>query len=223
MRKTVSEYEAELTRLEADIRATATMVTGDPDLTDAGQKRRHAGWAKERRWHARFDQLAAGLTSALEGAQTRAGQARAAMTTLPTGDADAHAIEARFNRRKPRVDAALTSNAGTGQLVDLIVSADDTEVGIICEYVADHLALVGGDQAKAGAQIVEQALRQRSPEYAEAARVAGAAGNALMIAREKVEYMRGLLDDPATPPPGEFDYAAMSITGVIPDVGDLAA
>lgn len=222
MRKTVTDLEAELTQLEADIRATAHMVTGDPDLTAEGQKRRHQNWAKERRWNERYAELATGLTSALEGAQAQADQARAAMTAVPTG-ADAHAVEARFNRRKPRVDAALTSNAGTGALIDLIVSADDTEVGIICEYVADHLALVGGDQAKAGAQIVEQALRQRSPEYDQAARVAGAAGNALTIARERIAYMERLLDDPATQPPKEYDLAGMSMTGVVPEVADLAA
>ena len=221
-KRTITHLEAELTKLEAAIRATATMTVADPDLTAEGQKRRHQGWAKERRWNERYAELATGLTSALEGAQSKADQARAAMTEVPTG-ADAHAIEARFNRRKPRVDAALTSNAGTGQLVDLIVSADDTEVGIIVEYVADHLALVGGDQAKAGAQIVEQALRQRSPEYAEAAKTAGAAGAALTIARERIAYMERLLDDPATPPPGEFDYSGMSITGVVPAVADLTA
>ena len=192
------------------------------DLTPEGQKRRHQNWAKERRWNERYAELATGLTSALEGAQAKADKARAAMTAVPTG-ADAHAIESRFQRRQKRVDAALTSNAGTGQLVDLIVNADDTEVGIICEYVADHLALVGGDQAKAGAQIVEQALQARDPGYAEAARVAGAAGNALAIAREKLDYMRGLLDDPATPAPGEWDYAGMQITDVVPAVADLTA
>lgn len=220
--KTITDYEADMTRLEADIRATATMTVADPDLTPEGKKRRHQGWAKERRWNEKFDTIATGLTSALEGAQAKADQARAAMTAVPTG-ADANAIEARFNRRKARVDAALTSNAGTGPLIDLIVSADATEVGVICEYVADHLALVGGSQAKAGAQIVEQALRQRSPEYDQAARVAGAAGNALAIARAKLDYMRGLLDDPSTPAPGEYDYSGMSITGVVPAVADLAA
>lgn len=221
-KKTVTQLEAEMAQLEAAIRATATMTVADPDLTAEGKKRRHQAWARERRWHERYAELATGLTSALEGAQAQADQARAAMTEVPTG-ADAHAIEARFNRRKARVDAALTSNAGTGPLVDLIVSADDTEVGIICEYVADHLALVGGDQAKAGAQIVETALQARDPGYAEAARVAGAAGNAQAIARAKLDYMSQLLDDPATPAPGEFDYSGMSITGVVPAVSDLTA
>ena len=63
----------------------------------------------------------------------------------------------------------------------------------------------------------------RSPEYAAAAKTAGAAGNAQAIARARLDYMRALLDDPATPPPGEFDYSGMSITGVVPEVGDLTA
>ena len=221
-KKTVTQLEAEMTQLEADIRATASMVTGDPDLTPEGQKRRHAGWARERQWHARFDQLAAGLTSALEGAQTRAGQARAAMTTLPTGDAAAQAVEARFQRRQKRVDAALASG-GTGAVTQLILDADDSELPVLVEYLTDEYALKGGDLGRAGAEIVDEALRQRSDEYAEAARVAGAAGNAQAIARAKLDYMRGLLDDPSTPVPGEWDYSGMSITGVVPAVAGLAA
>lgn len=219
---TVTDYEAELTRLEADIRATAHMVTTDGDLTDEGKKRRHQAWARERRWHDQFDTIAGGLTSALESAQSRADQARAAMTTLPTGDAAAQAVEARFQRRQKRVDAAIASG-GMGAVTQLILDADDSELPVLVEYLTDEYALKGGDLGRAGAEIVEQSLRQRSDEYAQAAHVAGAAGNALTIAREKIEYMSKLIEDPATPAPQEWDVAGMSITGVIPDVGDLAA
>lgn len=222
MRKTVTDLEAELTQLEADIRATATMTVADPDLTDEGQKRRHQNWGRERRWAEQFDQLATGLTTALEGAQTKADQARAAMTTLPTGDAAAQAVEARFQRRQKRVDAAIASG-GMGAVTQLILDADDSELPVLVEYLSDEYALKGGDLGRAGAEIVEQSLRQRSDEYAQAAHVAGAAGNALTIARAKLDYMRGLLDDPSTPTPGEYDYSGMSITGVVPEVSDLTA
>lgn len=218
---TVTEYEAELTRLESDIRATATMTVADPDLTPEGQKRRHAGWAKERRWHERFDQIAAGLTSALEGAQERADAARAAMTTLPTGDA-ALAQEMRLSRRMKRIESALNAG-GTGALVDLLATADDAELPFLLEHINDHHEAIGGDRANAGAQIVETALRDRNPDYAAAAQTAGAANNALTIAREKIQYMSKLIEDPATPPPGEYSLAAMSVTGVVPAVADLAA
>ena len=125
-RKTVAQHEADLAKLEATIRQTARMVTTDGDLTDEGKKRRHAGWAKERRWHEQFDTIAAGLTSALEGAQARADAARATMTTLPTGDA-ALAQEMRMNRRMKRIETALNAG-GTGPLLDLIASADDAEL-----------------------------------------------------------------------------------------------
>ena len=105
----------------------------------------------------------------------------------------------------------------------MILDADDSELPILVEYLTDEYALKGGDMAKAGPQIIDEALRQRSDEYAEAARVAGAAGNAQAIAREKIEYMSKLIEDPATPPPGEWSHAAMSITGVVPAVADLAA
>ena len=221
MRKTITTYEAELTRLESDIRATATMTVADPDLTQEGQKRRHQNWGKERRWTEQFDTIATGITSALEGAQDKADAARATMTTLPTGDA-ALAQELRMNRRMKRIEAALNAG-GTGPLLDLIASADDAELPFVLEHINDHHESVGGDQGKAGAQIVEQALMDRSPEYAAAAKTAGAAGNAQAIARARLDYMRALLDDPATPPPGEFDYSGMSITGVVPEVGDLTA
>lgn len=221
MRKTITEYEAELTKLESDIRATAHMVTTDGDLTPEGQKRRHQAWARERRWNEQFDQIADGLTKALEGAQAKAAQARAAMTTMPDGDA-AYAQELRLNRRRKRIDAALNAG-GTGPLMALIADADDAELPFVLEYIADHHESQGGDSARAGAQIVETALRGRSPEYAAAAQTAGAAGNALSIARAKLEHMSQLLDDPATPPPGEWSHAAMSITNVVPAVADLTA
>ena len=221
MRKTITAYEAELTRLESDIRATATMTVADPDLTPEGKQRRHQNWGRERRWTEQFDQIADGLTKALEGAQAKADAARATMTTLPAGDA-ALAQELRMNRRMKRIEAALNAG-GTGPLMALIASADDAELPFLLEHINDHHESVGGDQGNAGAQIVEQALRDRSPDYAAAAQTAGAAGNALSIARAKLDYMRGLLDDPATPPPGEWSHAAMSITGVVPEVANLAA
>ena len=221
MRKTITTYEAELTRLESDIRATAHMVTTDGDLTAEGRVNRHRNWGRERRWNEQFDTIATGLTTALESAQAKAASARATMTTLPTGEA-ALAQEMRMNRRMKRIEAALASG-GTEAVTRLIADADDNELPFIVEHVTDHHESVGGDRGNAGHQIVEQALRTRSPEYDQAARVAGAAGNALTIARAKLEYMRGLLDDPSTPPPGEWSHAAMSITAVVPAVADLAA
>lgn len=220
-RKTVTDFEADLTQLEAAIRQTAMMVTGDPDLTAEGRKRRHKNWGRERRWNEQFDQLATGLTTALEGAQVKAAQARATMTTLPTGDA-ALAQELRMGRRMKRIEAALNAG-GTGPLMALIASADDAELPFLLEHINDHHESVGGDQGRAGAQIVEQALMDRSPEYAAAAQTAGAAGNAQAIARARLDYMGRLLDDPATPAPGEYDYSGMSITGVVPAVADLTA
>lgn len=221
MRKTITEYEADLAKLEADVRSTARMVTTDGDLTDEGKKRRHQAWARERRWNERFDTIAAGLTTALESAQERASRARAAMTTMPDGDA-AYAQEMRLNRRRKRIDAALNAG-GTGPLLDLIATADDAELPFLLEYIADHHESQGGDSARAGAQIVETALQARDADYAAAAQTAGAAGNAQAIARARLDYMRSLLDDPATPAPGEYDYSGMSITGVVPAVADLTA
>lgn len=220
-KKTITTLEADMTKLEADIRATAHMVTIDGDLTPEGRVNRHRNWGRERRWNEQFDQIATGITSALEGAQAKANKARATMTTLPTGDA-ALAQELRMGRRMKRIEAALNAG-GTGQLMALIASADDAELPFLLEHINDHHESVGGDQGKAGAQIVEQSLMDRSPDYAAAAQIAGAAGNALSIARAKLDYMRGLLDDPATPPPGEWDYSGMSITGVVPEVGELTA
>lgn len=220
-KKTITTLEAELSKLEVAIRATATMTVADPDLTAEGKKRRHQGWAKERQWREQFDTIATGITSALEGAQAKADAARATMTTLPTGDA-ALAQELRMGRRMKRIEAALNAG-GTGPLMALIASADDAELPFLLEHINDHHESVGGDQGNAGAQIVETALMDRSPDYAAAAKTAGAAGNALSIARAKLDYMRGLLDDPSTPAPGEYDYSGMSITGVVPEVGDLTA
>ncbi|GLB63808.1 hypothetical protein NCCP2495_16870 [Dietzia sp. NCCP-2495] len=220
-KKTVTDYEADMTRLEADIRATAHMVTGDPDLTDEGKKRRHRAWSNERRWAEQFDATATGLTTALESAQAKAAAARATMTTMPDGDA-ALAQEMRMNRRMKRIEAVLNAG-GTGPLLDLIATADDAELPFLLEHINDHHESVGGDIGSAGAQIVEQALRDRSPEYAQAAHVAGAANNALTIAREKINYLRALIEDPATPPPGEYALAGMSVTGVVPDVAGLTA
>ncbi|MCD2262446.1 hypothetical protein K3888_06990 [Dietzia aurantiaca] len=220
-KKTITTLEADMTRLEADIRATAHMVTTDGDLTPEGRVNRHRNWGKDRKWNEQFDQIATGITSALEGAQAKADAARATMTTLPTGDA-ALAQEMRMNRRMKRIEAALNAG-GTGPLLDLIATADDAELPFLLEHINDHHEAIGGDRANAGAQIVETALRDRNPDYAAAAKTAGAAGAALSIAREKLSYMRGLLDDPHTPPPGEWSHAAMSITGVVPAVADLAA
>lgn len=220
-RKTITHLEADLAQLESNIRQTATMVTGDPDLTAEGRMNRHQAWGRERRWAEQFDATATGMTTALESAQAKAASVRATMTTLPVG-ADALAQEQRLNRRRKRIDSALNAG-GTGPLVDLIAGADDAELPFIIEYVNDHYESVGGDLGSAGAQIVEQALRQRSDEYDQAAHVAGAANNALTIAREKLDYMSKLIEDPATPPPGEYSLAAMSVTGVVPDVADLAA
>ena len=221
MRKTITDYEAELTKLEAAIRQTAHMVTTDGDLTPEGRVNRHRNWGRERKWNEQFDTIATGITSALEGAQAKADAARATMTTLPTGDA-AYAQELRMGRRMKRIEAALNAG-GTGPLLSLIASADDAELPFLLEHINDHYESVGGDQGRAGAQIVEQALMDRNPDYAAAAKTAGAAGNAQAIARARLDYMGRLLDDPATPPPGEFDYSAMSITGVVPEVGDLTA
>lgn len=221
-KRTITTLEADMTRLEADIRATAHMVTIDGDLTPEGRVNRHRAWGKDRRWGEQFDQIATGLTSALEGAQAKADAARATMTTLPTGDA-ALAAEMRFQRRRARVDAALNAG-GTGPLLDLIATADDAELPVLLEYASDHHAAQGGDAGKAGAEIVDQALRQRSPEYDQAVKVAGQAANAATVARERLEYVAKLLADPATPVPGEHSLAAMSVSGIGgPEVANLAA
>lgn len=221
-RKTITHLEAELTQLEAAIRASARDTMNDPDLSPEGRTNRHAAWAKERRWHDTYNATAEGMLDALNAAQDKANKARATMTTLPAGDA-ALAAEMRFQRRRARVDAALASG-GTGPLLDLIATADDTELPVMLEYVSDHYAATGGDAGKAGAEIVDQALRQRSPDYDQAVKVAGAAANAATVARERIEYVGRLLADPATPVPGEYSLAAMSVTGIGGDaVGDLAA
>lgn len=222
MRKTITHLEAELTQLEAAIRASARDTMNDPDLSPEGRTNRHAAWAKERRWHDTYNATAEGMLDALNAAQAKADKARATMTTLPSGDA-ALAAEMRFQRRRSRVDAALNAG-GTGPLLDLIATADDAELPVMLEYVSDHHAAQGGDAGKAGAEIVEQSLRQRSDEYAQAVKVAGQAANAATVARERIEYVGRLLADPATPPPGEHSLAAMSVSGIGgPEVAALAA
>lgn len=220
-KRTITDYEADMTKLEAAIRQTATMTVADPDLTPEGKKRRHQGWAKERKWAEQLEATATGMIGALEGAQTTANKARSAMSTMPAGDS-AYAAEMRFSRRRARVDAALNAG-GTDPLMALIAEADDTELPVLLEYANDHYRMKGGDLAKAGAEIIDQALQARSPEYAQAAQVAGQAAPALTIARERIAYMERLLDDPATQPPKEYDLASMSITGVVPEVSDLTA
>lgn len=220
-RKTVRDYETALAQLEADIRATANRVSIDGDLTPEGKRHRHQKWAQQYGWADQLDATANGLLDTLNAAHDKAAQARAAMTTLPTGEA-ALAQEMRMNRRMKRIEAALNAG-GTGPLLDLIATADDAELPFLLEHINDHHEAIGGDQGNAGAQIVEQALRDRNPDYDAAARVAGQAANALTVAREKVEYVSKLLDDPATPPPGEYSLAAMSVDVAGPDVGDLAA
>ena len=220
-RKTITHLEAELTKLEAAIRASARDTMSDPDLSPEGRTNRHAAWAKERRWHDTYSATAEGMLDALNTAQDKANKAREKMTTLPAGDA-ALAAEMRFQRRRARVDAALASG-GTGPLLDLIATADDTELPVMLEYVSDHYA-AQGDAGKAGAEIVDQALRQRSDEYDQAVRVAGQAANAATVARERIEYVGRLLTDPATPSPGEYELAGMSVTGIGGDaVADLTA
>ena len=220
-KKTVTHLEAELTKLEAAIRASARDTMNDPDLSPEGRTNRHAAWAKERRWHDTYSATAEGMLDALNTAQDKANKAREKMTTLPAGDA-ALAAEMRFQRRRARVDAALASG-GTGPLLDLIATADDTELPVMLEYVSDHYA-AQGDAGKAGAEIVDQALRQRSDEYDQAVRVAGQAANAATVARERIEYVGRLLADPATPVPGEYSLAAMSVSGIGgPEVAALAA
>ena len=220
-RKTITHLEAELTKLEAAIRASARDTMSDPDLSPEGRTNRHAAWAKERGWQDTYNATAEGMLDALNAAQDKADKARATMTTLPAGDA-ALAAEMRFQRRRARVDAALASG-GTGPLLDLIATADDTELPVMLEYVSDHYA-AQGDAGKAGAEIVDQALRQRSDEYDQAVRVAGQAANAATVARERIEYVGRLLADPATPVPGEYSLAAMSVSGIGgPEVAALAA
>lgn len=221
-RKTITHLEAELTKLEAAIRASARDTMNDPDLSPEGRTNRHAAWAKERGWNDTYNATAEGMLDALNAAQDKADKARATMTTLPAGDA-ALAAEMRFQRRRARVDAALASG-GTGPLLDLIATADDTELPVMIEYVSDHYAATGGDAGKAGAEIVDQALRQRSPEYDQAVKVAGQAANAATVARERIEYVGRLLADPATPVPGEYALAGMSVSGIGgPEVAALAA
>lgn len=222
MTRTIAHYEAELTKLEAAIRASARDTMNDPDLTAEGRTNRHAAWARERGWQDTYNATAEALLDALNSAQDRAAQARAALTTLPAGDA-ALAAELRFQRRRARVDAALASG-GTGALVDLLATVDDTELPLLIEYVSDHYATTGGDIGKAGVEIVEQSLRQRSDEYDQAVKVAGQAANAATVARERIEYVGRLLTDPATPSPGEYELAGMSVTGIGGDaVADLTA
>lgn len=220
-RKTARDLEADLTKLEAVVRASASDTLTDPDLTPEGRTKRHAAWVKERGWREQFDAAATGLTTALEGAQAKAAQARATMTTIPEGDA-ALAQELRLQRRSKRIEAALNAG-GTAALTKLIADADDAELPFLLEFIADHHESIGGDIGKAGAQIVEQSLRDRSPDYDAAARMAGQAGNALAVAREKVAYVGKLIEDPSTPPPGEYELARMSITVAGEEVGDLAA
>ena len=221
-RKTITHLEAELTQLEAAIRASARDTMNDPDLSPEGRTNRHAAWGRERKWADQFDATANGMLDALNAAQDKADKARATMTTLPAGDA-ALAAEMRFQRRRARVDAALASG-GTGPLLDLIATADDTELPVMLEYVSDHYAATGGDAGKAGAEIVDQALRQRSDEYDRAVKVAGQAANAATVARERIEYVGRLLADPATPVPGEYALAGMSVSGIGgPEVAALAA
>lgn len=221
-KNTITTLEAELSKLEAAIRASARDTMNDPDLSPEGRTNRHAAWAKERRWQDTFDATANGMLDALNAAQAKADKARATMTTLPAGDA-ALAAEMRFQRRRARVDAALNAG-GTGPLLDLIATADDAELPVLLEYASDHHAAQGGDAGKAGAEIVDQALRQRSPEYDQAVKVAGQAANAATVARERIEYVGRLLTDPATPVPGEHSLAAMSVSGIGgPEVAALAA
>ena len=163
MTRTIAHYEAELTQLEAAVRASARDTMNDPDLSAEGRVNRHRAWGRERRWQDTFDAASNGMLDALNSAQDRATKARAAMTTLPSGDA-ALAAEMRFQRRRARVDAALASG-GTGALVDLLATVDDSELPLLVEYATDHYATTGGDAGRAGAEIIEQSLRQRSDEY----------------------------------------------------------
>lgn len=220
-RKTALDYQTALLKLEADVRASARDTVADPDLTPEGRVKRHQNWVKERRWADAYQEAATGLMRALEGAQAKAAQERAKMTALPSGDA-AIAAEMRLARRMKRINAALESG-GTAALSKLVSEADDTELPVIVEYLADHHQSIGGVLGKAGAQIVEQALRERNPDYDAAARMAGQAGNALAVAREKVKYVSRLIEDPHTRPPGEYELANMSITVAGDEVGNLEA
>lgn len=218
-RKTALDYENDLIELEARIRKSADQTMASPDLTPEGKASHHAGWVKERQWREQYAEAASGLLRALESAGARATEARQKLTAMPTGEA-ALAAEMRHARRAKRVEAALASG-GTGPLSQLIAEADDSELAVLLEHASDHFEAAGGQTAKAGAEMIEDALRDKFPEYGMAAKVAGASGAAASIARQRIAHVEALLDDPSTREPSRHDQSRMSITVAGDEVGDL--
>lgn len=218
-RKTIAQHEAELAELEAAMRYRIHEAKNDDTLTPKGVTERVQNWGKQERWAERLAEHSTAILGALEGVKNTAATRRAELVALPEGDA-ALASELRFMRRRGRIDAAIESG-GAGAVQRLLAEAKPEDLPTLAEHVIDGYEAKGGTTAGAGAQLVEQELRARSPEYDTAARTAARAANGATFARAKLDYLQRLAGDPDTPVPADWALESKPIATAGDELGEL--
>jgi hypothetical protein len=218
-RKTIAQHEAELAELEAAIRFRIHEAKADDTLTEKGVVERVRNWGIQEKWAERLAEHSTAILGALDATKATAANERAKLATLPEGDA-ALAAELRFMRRRGRIDAAIESG-GAGAVQRLLSEAEPQDLPVLAEHIVDGYEAKGGNTAGAGAQLVENELRARSPEYDRASTVAARAANGATFARARLDYLQRLAGDPNTPVPADWALESKPVATAGDELGEL--
>lgn len=218
----INEYEHQLDDAIAALRSMASVVSTDRDLTAEGKANAYSARVSLDGSAERGLAAADAMRATLRKTKDAAAAKRAELTSHPEDVNAALLAELRLTRRQKRIDAALAAD-GLGAVQSLLAQSSDADLPGLVERISDHYESVGGNLAKAGAEIVEQSLRARSPEYSAAAQLATQAATAEQVVNEKVAHLQRLAEDHTTPAPSEHSLAVKSVNIVSDSLGDLDA
>lgn len=221
MAKTLHEIETELEAIRAEARATATRLRTSGDYTDQGVADTFARYRKHGDWDGRVEELAAAASAAIDNASRQRDELKSAMVT-PTGSVEEQLLaELRYQRRAERVNAAI--DAGAGDLVDLITTADEADLPLLYQRAVDRYSVKGGEAGKAGLAMLDRALQERSEAYKAAASTAGRAESTRHVIAEKLRYVQDAVSNPDASDPTPGGVATVSVSAAGEDVASLAA
>lgn len=220
-RKTLHEIETELDALRAEARATATRLKSSGDYTEQGIADTFDRYRQHGDWDSKVEQLATAASAAIDSAARKRDEMKSAMVT-PTGSVEEQLLaELRYQRRAERVNAAI--DAGAGDLVDLITTADEADLPLLYQRAVDRYSVKGGQAGEAGMAMLDHSLRQRSEDYKAAASTAGRAESTRHVIAEKLRFAREAVSTPDASDPTPGGVATVSVSAAGEDVANLAA
>ena len=221
MSKTLHQIETELEALRTEARDTARRLQSDGYHTPDGVENTFDRYRKHGNWATKVEELGAAAYAAIDNASRQRDELKSAMVT-PTGSVEEQLLaELRYQRRAERVNAAI--DAGAGDLVDLITTADEADLPLLYQRAVDRYSVKGGQAGEAGMAMIDHALQERNPDYRAAVSTAGRAESTRHVIAEKLRYVQDAVTNPVASDPTPGGVATVSVTAAGDDVAGLAA